>query len=106
MNNRFLLAITHFHYRNTHFVKVRQTFLNNHKILKTFRLVCNYQVNTTGIIWIFKIKSFPPDYVFQITNFAESETTVLASSALKSPIRVILSYFDVKTSRSLPISFK
>ena len=94
-NSSFLLTIIHFHYRNTHFVKVGQTCLNNHR---TFRPVCNYQINTTRIIWILKTSLFR-DYVFQIINFTEIKNdSVPAGSVLKSPIRITLSYSDVKTS--------
>ena len=103
-NSRFLLTIIHFHCRNTHFVKVRQNCLNNHRILKTFGPVSNYQVNTTRIIWIFKASLFR-DYVFQIINFTEIRNDSVRGSALKSLIRIILSYFDVKTSRSYMSSF-
>ena len=104
-NRRFLLTVIHFHYRNTHSVKVRQTCLNNHRILKTFRPVCSYQVNTTGIIWIFKT-SVSLDYVFEIINFTEIRSNSVSRYCMKSPIRIVLSHFDVKISRSLPTSFK
>ena len=81
-------------------------FFNNHRTLKTFRLVRNYQVNTTRI-WIFETSLFP-DCVYQIINFTKNKVRKgsLAGSILKSTIIIILSYFDIKISKSLLISFK
>ena len=81
-------------------------FFNNHRTLKTFRLVRNYQANTTRI-WIFETSLFP-DCVYQIINFTKNKVRKgsLAGSILKSTIIIILSYFDIKISKSLLISFK